>query len=571
MPGYSSWGTYRQGRTYYVSDDPQRSKMRNGCASAMPGYSSWGTYRQGRTYYVSDDPQRSKMRNGCAAGCFMFLFAIAMVAIPWALFGAEQEFHDRLEAFSEVEGELVSCMDNKKHLWDCYGGKKAQPPPTHITSSRVSASSADTEFGVQLKGALALDRSTEYCQWQEFSTKNCDTCTRTGENGEEEKYNCNCRVTFHYVKAWRSHRINSLVFDQPAAHHNPQRDPYPSERLFARDARAGEIELSHELLDNPHGAFRTSSRNVEWTADSRREDRWYDGVMRFFGFTPGKGDRTRYEGLWALKRHTDSPAAREHRFVYVGKGGFFYSPYEASKYEQMFKYFIEYMEGSLLDWQLGDLVPACTAGDIRVSYRVHDPSEVSVIGAAVEGDGRHRMGIYTTSKNYQLGIVHEGIKEPFEMFEREAWEAKKICFLWRAAMLLWALGPAHLVAAFFGRRLPTYTLKLAAAVSTAGAGIVLIWVFIWREDFGGQLQDAMMIVLLGVAIGLGYMSVKQSQPDPNGESGFGGAWVWLCTLCGAPRSWYGQEPEEAVPSAVPAGQPAASAPEMPPSMSKKEN
>jgi hypothetical protein len=38
------------------------------------------------------------------------------------------------------------------------------------------------------------------------------------------------------------------------------------------------------------------------------------------------------------------------------------------------------MEGSLLDWQLGDLLPSCSAGDVRVSYAAMLPTQLSVVG-----------------------------------------------------------------------------------------------------------------------------------------------------------------------------------------------
>ena len=34
-------------------------------------------------------------------------------------------------------------------------------------------------------------------------------------------------VSFTYHKAWRRHRVNSLLFDNAIAYHNPQRDPAP--------------------------------------------------------------------------------------------------------------------------------------------------------------------------------------------------------------------------------------------------------------------------------------------------------------------------------------------------------
>ncbi len=66
---------------------------------------------------------------------------------------------------------------------------------------------------------------------------------------------------------------------------------------------------------------------------------------------------------------------------------------------------MEYVEGSLLDWQLGDLVPSCTAGDIRLSFRVSDPVELSVVGSAVPGRDGHVIGLYTTSKNVSVMLT----------------------------------------------------------------------------------------------------------------------------------------------------------------------
>jgi hypothetical protein len=46
------------------------------------------------------------------------------------------------------------------------------------------------------------------------------------------------------------------------------------------------------------------------------------------------------------------------------------------------KIMFEHLEGSLFDWQLGDLMPSCTACNVRVSsYAVQDPAVVSVVAA----------------------------------------------------------------------------------------------------------------------------------------------------------------------------------------------
>ena len=38
--------------------------------------------------------------------------------------------------------------------------------------------------------------------------------------------------------------------------------------------------------------------------------------------------------------------------------------------ERLFRAAVQYLEGSLLDIQLGDFLPSCQAGDIRVHYEV---------------------------------------------------------------------------------------------------------------------------------------------------------------------------------------------------------
>jgi hypothetical protein len=44
-------------------------------------------------------------------------------------------------------------------------------------------------------------------------------------------------------------------------------------------------------------------------------------------------------------------------FVCVGWGGNFFSPYQGkSTYGKLFNYFFQYLEGSLFDWQVGDLM-----------------------------------------------------------------------------------------------------------------------------------------------------------------------------------------------------------------------
>jgi len=178
-------------------------------------------------------------------------------------FSAETEFHERFLAFEEIEETLVTCPDNKA-LTSCVDAKK----PFYVSSAKVEGTARDADFGVRLNG-LALDRVTEYCQWDEHQTRSCQTCHRKVD-GKEESYSCNCVTKYHYTKGWRSHRISSLTFDQPAAHNNPMRDPYPSHRFVAQDASIGSIKMLPEVINNKHGAFRAREHPVEWTREAKR-------------------------------------------------------------------------------------------------------------------------------------------------------------------------------------------------------------------------------------------------------------------------------------------------------------
>ena len=172
-------------------------------------------------------PQGDAKEKGCVNIFLTFCLLLCVaVGIPIFLVRQEVEFRDRVLAFNEAG--TVGVMECKSSANDVIGGSLhslqeciVHSGPSHIASDEVFGTVADDAFGVKLDNALKLERFTEYCQWQEFRNEKCDTC------GDEDSgtYECNCVTEITYVKGWRSHRVNSLIFDQPAAHHNPQRDP----------------------------------------------------------------------------------------------------------------------------------------------------------------------------------------------------------------------------------------------------------------------------------------------------------------------------------------------------------
>ena len=404
----------------------------------MNGYRSGGTIRTGRTVQLSEPTRAGRTCNSCIVLCLLAAF---LVVVPFLLFAAEVEFRDRVLAFNEAGSEgLLEC---KSSASDAMGSSlhtlhqcAAHPGPVHIASDQVAGTVGDAAFGVELDNALQLDRHTEYCQWSEHAHDTCDQCSRTKKDSQgrtvQETYRCNCRRMHTYYKSWRPYRINSLLFDQPAAHHNPQRDPYPSTSIVSADARIGDVDLDVSILNNQHAKLRANSRSVNWTPTATRQPGFFDGFWAWLeisvlpeSFCSWFTDTTRYESLdkLAAARHTE--AASKHRFVYVGQNqGYFFSPYTAAAHEALFKMFFQHLEGSLLDWQLGDLMPSCTAGDIRVSFRTKDPQMLSAVGKLIDGRRRHTLTLHTTSRGYPLGLAHAGFAEWEDMFEVEAAEAK---------------------------------------------------------------------------------------------------------------------------------------------------
>eukprot|EP00401_Gymnodinium_catenatum_P051529 CAMPEP_0117550206 /NCGR_PEP_ID=MMETSP0784-20121206/48561_1 /TAXON_ID=39447 /ORGANISM="" /LENGTH=391 /DNA_ID=CAMNT_0005347217 /DNA_START=58 /DNA_END=1234 /DNA_ORIENTATION=+ len=367
---------------------------------------------------------------------------------------AERAYRDLLESFSEVRDEIVP-------LEAAHDGQIV-----HFQATDIDANVSDSDFGVTLQGVLTLSRNTEYCQWEEASTTKTDAQNRT-------------YTEYYYIKRWRDHRIPSLHFDQPAAHHNPLRDPFPS-HVFAASAAVVEVRsgrtaiLGKEVIANT----RALKRRVDWTlgAVPKKSWSWWPWAVR-----------TRYEAIASLAGAETSRAARLENFVYVGQGGYFFSPYAASTTELMAKYFFQYIEGTLLDWQLGDLMPTCTAGDVRVSYSVQDPEEISVVGEArlvhaertgfnifrrrKIGPPRHRISLYVTPKGHQIGMVHAGFSSLKDMMDAEIHRQRLWCLLARIALVF----PAGLSSALLGR-------GWSAAFGLWCLGIAGLLTLVWGPD-----------------------------------------------------------------------------------------
>ena len=216
----------------------------------------------------------------------------------------------------------------------------------HKTDEYV-AMAEDYDFGIAVPHSVKLERHTEYCQWSEFTTQECETCERTTDDGDTESYDCNCVETFHYVKKWRNHRINSLLFDQPANHHNPQRDPFPSAKRRSRRDHDRRTGISPDRWKLSRTAENRSYSRIMVTDPSRRNISAHLGLS---STSPGQRfeARRRAGGTDVLSGHG------AELYLYQSRRRMVLSPYEASD-RRILRGFGPVPRGSLFDWQLGDL------------------------------------------------------------------------------------------------------------------------------------------------------------------------------------------------------------------------
>jgi hypothetical protein len=402
----------------------------------------------------------------------------------------------------------------------------------HGTSSEIDTLASDPAVGISIPGALTLRRNTQYCQWSEHQSRQCQKCTRqvnaSDGSSKTETYDCNCVTHYDYVKTWRDHRINSLLFDQPGAHHNPQRDPLPSQ-TFAGDAMLtlgslGEsvegalhhghhnglqVHLDTNMLSN--GVKHQSFRSVDFVPDGRAPSPSFFQRMfaRFFG-----PSNTRYEPMQLLRNTPNAPAATRDNFVYVGQGGYFFSPYEnPSTTHRLFNYFVQYMEGSLFDWQFGDLMPSCTAGDIRFSYTVQDPSTVSFLGQVANYPLTSTLEItprttIINSSRESIGFVHAGHHSAQNMIIAEDTASRNTALIFRAMLFLWSIPAARLVGAGLGREVgeSSASTQVTATVGLFATLLSGTWLVIWSTDVGSR--DTILLFFMGCYFG--FLALRSS-------------------------------------------------------------
>lgn len=529
------------------------------------------TVRRGRKYEKTGDNDARGLRGFCSV-----LLILALMTLPPAvLYISERTRYVRYLTLSEaLDGDIIE-LNNQPSISSLSTVLQQSSVGSggmlvHGTSSHIDAIPTDGEMSVSIPGALVLRRNCEYCQWQEVQSQRCNTCTRTvtakDGSSKEESYQCDCVREYSYIKSWRSYRINSLLFDQPGAHHNPQRDPMPSRTFVDEDtilafssSRSGMDEEEDTMLDSSSDSnnFRASLdpamlssgvrgwpyRQVEFTRDGIPPPPSF--FSRFFSFFTGPTN-ARYEPLRLLQDTSQSIAATEHNFVYVGQGGYFFSPYESSTASRFFKYFAQYLEGSLFDWQVGDLMPSCTAGDVRFRYEVQDPAVVSVLGQ-INGNTangvssvpritpRTMEGISNAGEEAaRIGLVHAGGRSSSQMLIDEDSDSRNRANIFRGVLFVWSV-PFSRLAGVALRREFGESSAIVQIVGTVGLFLTVLgamWLMIWRNSSYGTIETTIVFLVGGVLYTFAYQSAYR----------LGGGRRWRAVWCRVLR-WANTPPE----------------------------
>jgi len=279
------------------------------------------------------------------------------------------------------------------------------------------------------EGAVRIRRQTEYCQWTQH---------HTDKEEKDREGNSVTTRTYYYLLGWEPYPVMSVLFDQPFAHNNPQRDPYPGREYISSSASVGPYTVPEPLL--------------------RKLDQW----RRVDQVTPDQ-----------IRAFRESPAASE--FQYIGSG-WFMSPYQASMTENLAKFAGRALEGSL-DFQLGDLFRTCEPGDIRVRFHVVDPHHVTIVAKQTTPEGL--LGEAVASNGYKLSLIKPGLMSASAVFHLEFGRLQNIIRFVRFLAVLWGV-VALLMGRFTIQRLASVTwvsgavgsLLLAAMLSAILHGLV---------------------------------------------------------------------------------------------------
>lgn len=201
----------------------------------------------GRTYSTYSRGSNSK----CSPLFLQIIGALIVIASLVFIWGKETQLETLMTCASRLTEEGVAVSPWLVHDPQNDGRIVFAAAPFPVVASPPPL---DDFFGIHMpKGSVIARRVTEYCQWSEQQhTRRVHVATDC-EGGSKTGDECNIYrddTSYTYVKAWRSHQINSGFFDNPIAYDNPHRDPCLSQQFVA---------VNGVLLENKEGALIVSA------------------------------------------------------------------------------------------------------------------------------------------------------------------------------------------------------------------------------------------------------------------------------------------------------------------------
>jgi Transmembrane protein 43 len=347
---------------------------------------SYGT--GGRTYTTT---RVKKKGDGDLRGCCTFLFVVALAI--WAWF--EYDITRTIAAVHDLAETTVSLPAGQEGISALVGGATgAQGRLVHLSGVAIEAKEAvvDQDFEVTFDNAATAKRVTEYCQWQEYRHET-ERKVGTDRNGDDI---VETDVSFSYSLNWRPHLVMSMLFDNPVAYHNPQRDPVPSYTAHAEGllGEGGELTVGKGLLrvETPQRWRIPSDMGISNT-----------GVVNGFD---------RHDGEWL------------------------YSPYKKDGYAKLAHAAAAYFVDGVIDTGIEGI---CTPGDLRVGFEIaRFPRTVSLVGtlqgseivqtAATNGKTLLLSGVGTKTVE-ELANEHVEEQEERQLYARLATAAMGVVWL----------------------------------------------------------------------------------------------------------------------------------------------
>ena len=335
------------------------------------------------------------------------------------------------------------------------------------------------------------------------------------------------------------------------------RDPFPSQYIPSTDAllQAKTAEGSPTKISLSPGLI--EKNKSPWSkVDFGSFEKYETGSMwsRLSSWIEPRSSRV--EPLQSLQEFQHSKAAKEG-FYYIGNG-YFFSTFNADAATTAAKYLMESLEGTLFDWQIGDFVSSCNAGDIRVHFKVQHPSVVSLIGRLVESEGdRLSLDTFATLSDPKMGCLQEGVKTAQQLLDNRIGGTK-----WRRLGTILLLLPfsyfiSRLVCAWRGLELraghgkPKPTSKITTFTFVLGIWLLelfAIWTAVWKFEVCPKREAPIVALVAAGLLQHAYKNTAKASTAPGPRA----AWCMLARACGLPPSWrvestYKAGPSESVP------------------------